>query len=368
MRTPGRFDKLFSWLLIVPAILLGIVIVELFSALLPTGSGGDGADMQMRRIVFLDGHLPIFINHGDIFAYAPHNNVRNVTAFFAADSFKIEYDYRYHTNNLGLVQDGDVRPGAASFLLLGDSFTEGQGAEPWFREIAPEIARRGLQPVNGGVMGTGFLQWLLLEHYLQAQGVRVDKLLVPFISDDYERKVWNFTPDDFRCMTDLESCRFQNSLFYRLPSPEAMSSWVARIRASRANRASRAPTSRHGGLAAWAAAWLPQTYRVYMYFRSGQVEQQSRDAITELIRLNGADRIAFLHLPQKDELATGPNDLGVRARRAIRQAGGQLFDGFELCRMTAADYYPTDEHPNRSGYDKIAACVLQIADGMTRRP
>ena len=140
-------------------------------------------------MVFFDGDNSIFENHGDIFTYLPRNTVRNVTAFFSRDDFTIEYDYRFRTNNLGLTQDADVAPGRKSLLLLGDLFTEGQGAEPWFRLVSSTIERLGYQPVNGGVLGTGFQQWLKLDQYLADKNIEIQKVVVLFISDDYRRPV-----------------------------------------------------------------------------------------------------------------------------------------------------------------------------------
>ena len=359
-RIPAFIKNFGRWLLVIPSIILGILIVELVYYVFFLSSGTRNVDMQMHRVVFLDGSDTIFRNHGDIFTYTPHNDIRNLTAFFLNSEFNIEYDYHFRTNNFGLVQDDDIIAERESLLLLGDSFTEGQGAEPWFRLVSPEINKLGYQAVNGGLMGTSFEQWLKLEGYLVANNIRVRKLVVLFISFDYNRAVWNLQPDDFRCLSALPLCRFDESLFYRLPPQEEWSSWIAKIRTSRAARASRAPTSKRGWLAARAAELLPASYRVYMYFRSGQMEQGSRSAITELIRINGAENVAFLHLPQKDELDHGPNDLGLRARHSIQQTGGKLFDGFKLCRLTTSDYYANDEHPNRAGYAKIASCAANV--------
>ncbi len=88
-------------------------------------------DLQGHRVVFFDGSGSIFRNQGDIFTYIPHNDVRNLTAFFFDNELRIEYDYHLRTNNLGLVQDVDTIAERESLLLLGDSFTEGQGAEQW---------------------------------------------------------------------------------------------------------------------------------------------------------------------------------------------------------------------------------------------
>ena len=91
-----------------------------------------------------------------------------------------------------------------------------------------------------------------------------------------------------------------------------------------------------------------------------KLEQESRAAIADLIKIYGPENVAFLHVPQKDEVGHGPNSLGLKARGAIEDAGGKLFDGFKQCQLTSADYYANDNHPNKGGYSKIAACAAKV--------
>ena len=347
--------KLAAWLLIIPSAVIGILLVEAFCWLfVPSlGSNIPGRD---QRVVFFDGQNPIFQNHGDIFTYSPNNDIRNLTAFFNSDGFVIEYDYSFKTNNLGLTQDGDVLPGRTSLLLLGDLFTEGQGAAPWFRLAAPAIKQLGYQPINGGVLGTGFEQWLKLSQYLTTKGIELGKVVVIFISDDYHRPVWNIPPQVFQCLSSTSLCRIEDSYFYRLPPPGELPSWIDRVRAARGPLRPQLKPS--------AAALFPATYSVYTYFRQllsfRKAGGQSRVAIKDLVTLYGQENVAFLHLPQKDELDAGPNRFGKQARQAIEDAGGTFFDGFKLCAMSKADYYQHDNHPNQAGYAKIAACTKTV--------
>jgi lysophospholipase L1-like esterase len=355
---PTFIGKMGPWLLIIPSAVIGILLVELFYRLFVPSTGNSQIFFNpMRRVIFFDGRDTIFRNEGSIFTYVPHNEIRNLTAFFFNDDFRIEYDYHFKTNNFGLVQDADVMLDRGSLLLLGDSFTEGQGAEPWFRLVSPKIDRLGYQPINGGLEGTGFEQWLKLDRYLAAKNVQIRKLVVLFISDDYLRSVRNFKPSELRCLLALPLCRVDESYGYRLPPREELSSWIAKIRTARA------PTTRKFWLRLRPEELLPASYQVYKYFRLSRKEQQSRAAIAELIRIYGPENVAFIHLPQKDEVH-GPNELGLRARRSIQEAGGKLFDGFKLCRLTAADYYSNDDHPNSDGYAKIAVCVTDIIEEM----
>ncbi len=362
---PTFIERFGAWLLVFPSVIIGILLVELLCWLFSPLTG-NSQTKAMQRVVFLDSNGSIFINHQDIFTYAPNVEMRNLTGFFSVNDFNIEYDYKFRTNNLGLVQDADVRPEQESVLLLGDSFTEGQGAEPWFRLVSEEIDKLGYQGINGGIRGTGFEQWLMLERYLAAKNVRIRKLVVLFISDDYQRPVWNFTPAQLRCLSAMALCRLEESYLYRLPPREELSSWVTKIRATR--------MPKKVWLVARASALLPASYRLYKYFRdrsqnqmsiarSESAEQQSRTAIATLIGRYGTHNVTFIHVPQKDEV-DGPNDIGRKARQAIEEADGKLFDGFKLCRLTASDYYSNDDHPNSAGYEKIAVCVNNVLKGV----
>ena len=355
--------KIAPWLMVIPSAIIGVFVVEVFCWLFLPFTG-DSQDKATRRVVFLDGRDPIFRNYEDIFTYAPHNAIRNLTGFFSDSNFNVEYDYHFQTNNFGLAQDSDTVPERDSILLLGDSFTEGQGAEPWFRLVSPEIDKLGYQGINGGFLGTGFEQWLKLERFLIAKHVRIRKLVVLFISDDYQRPVWNLAPAQIQCLAAVSLCRAEESYLYRLPPREELAGWVAKIRAARM------PIRQKFWLVARAAALLPASYHIYKHFRnqsknqnsiarSERAERQSRMAISELIGIYGPESVTFIHLPQKDEI-NGPNELGLKARRAIQEAGGKLFDGFKLCRLTAQDYYSNDDHPNSAGYKKIAVCVNNV--------
>jgi hypothetical protein len=325
-------SKILSWLLIIPSIIIGISLFEIFCRIFLPQVIDIDARIQ-HNIYFFDGPNTIFRDYGETFTYVPNSNIRVVTLSYSKDSFDVEYDYHIQTNNFGLVQDTDVTPGVPSLMLLGDSFTEGVGAEPWFRSVGPEVIKLGYQPINGGIGGTGFSSWFKLNRYLVNANIQVRKLIVLFISDDYRRPSWNIIPDELRCFSDLSLCRVQEGAFfrYRLPPREQLPAWVAKIRSGR----EATPRAR-------AKALLPATYRAYesakqLFWRSPQIardergEKESREAIAELIRIYGSENVAFLHVPQKEEIAIGPGERGIQARRSIQQAGGRVFGGFKLC-------------------------------------
>ena len=109
---------------------------------------------------------------------------------------------------------------------------------------------------------------------------------------------------------------------------------------------------------------MPASYRVYDYLQTkfhqnAVAKQGSRLAIANFIEAYGKENVAFIHLPQKNEMS-GPNEIGMEARRSIQDAGGELYDGLKLCGLTEADYHIHDGHPNKQGYGKIENCVSAV--------
>ncbi len=353
-------SKLAATLLVIASTMIGILLFEATCWLfLPPAKDINIYHILLDRVFFFDGRGSIFEDHGPIFTYLPHNDVTNLTVFTLNHGYTVEYHYQYHTNNLGLVQDSDVVPGRDSLLLLGDSFMEGLGAEPWFRLISPQIAKLGYQPINGGLLGTGFASWLKLDRYLEGKNVGIRKVVVVFISDDYHRRVVNFTPSMLQCLRATALCDVHRDSYFRLPPQQELASWIAKIGSARQQMTKKSWLVEH------VEAALPASYRIFRVLKLwaldslSQAPQQSRAAIAALIKLHGPNNVIFIHLPQKDE-TTGPDRLGLLARRSIAEAGGRLFDGFKLCGMTPADYYSHDDHPTKDGYAKIAACVGSI--------
>ena len=209
------------------------------------------------------------------------------------------------------------------------------------------------------MIGTGFDQWRKLEQYLTAKHLQVQKLLVIFISDDYTRPVVNVSAHVLGCLQTGSSCP-DDSMYYRKPPAAELPLWVDKVRDYRARQITFLDT-----MARYSRRLLPATFQIHDYLAvkfsssSAPAKQRAREAIAYFIRKYGNDSVSFLHLPQKDELQ-GPGELGLQARRAIRDAGGTLYDGFTLCNLTIDDYHIHDGHPNGRGYEKIARCVGDV--------
>src|SRR5262245_26628154 len=125
IRLSGKLMR--SALLLAASCVIGILCMEI--AWLALGPGSASEDN--RYVLFAQGGGgPVFRNLDGFFTYRPGATISTAAYYATATGWFREYSYSYRTNSAGLVQSADIEPGRPALLLLGDSFTEGQGAVP----------------------------------------------------------------------------------------------------------------------------------------------------------------------------------------------------------------------------------------------
>jgi hypothetical protein len=363
---------LVNVLLVLASSVCGIAAIEVGWRFLESSRSPSPAetDYDRRYMLFGAGGQSAFRNVGDFFTYRPDSVIHSATYYDTDEGMVREYEYEFYTNNLGLVQRERIVSNKPSVLILGDSFTEGQGAEPWFEQIAPFFRAQNYQPVNGGLLGTGTRQWVLLHDYLKARHIDVRKLVVVLISDDYVRPVWNFPERVLACLADYRICVGDED-FHGMPPDAHRPAFLEKLRKYRTDPdwkgslKSRLPAT---AVAYRQARRLADGIRERLnalVAQSPSPESAADDSLdAKQIRyffdMYGKD-VVFVHIPDRNELKTGPEESGVLARAQIRMLGAKFFDGFERCGLTRADYHVNDGHPNAAGYAKIAVCVREAA-------
>ena len=93
--------RITAAVLVIASLSVGFAAIELFSRTYT--ALGDQADERDRLITFFQSGGKVIENHGATFTYAPHSDIRNLTVYFSDRDFVSQYDYRFHTNNFGLV-------------------------------------------------------------------------------------------------------------------------------------------------------------------------------------------------------------------------------------------------------------------------
>jgi hypothetical protein len=348
-------------LVILISLLIGLSLFEVMAGVILKQEFKDDHERSRRYMLFAaTGGAPVFRNQENIFTYIPNSTIRSTTFYENGAGLHKEYDYEFKTNNFGLVQKLDVDKNRSSILLLGDSFTEGQGATPWFYDLEDGNRGNPVQLINGGLLGTGFAQWKLLHDQLEASSIRIDKVIVPFISDDYQRVVWNFPDRVLDCLGDIKKCKGDEG-YFPLPNAVDMESFVGDLRKFRDAEYSNKQAIKESR---FFRKYFPSLHFIWGYIKNDykvRFTNSNSTAIEFLIKKYGKN-IVFIHLPTQEELERGntPNHVGQLAREKINIFGGMLIDGFKVCGLESSDYLMNDPHPNLGGYKKISRCVDKV--------
>ena len=284
--------------------------------------------------------------------YRPNQTIQYRTVYESPEDSKVLWDYSYTTNDLGFVQTHSVPLGRDAFLVIGDSFTEGTGAVPWFNKISPKI--NGLHMINASFFGTGFTDWLTKIKFLHSK-FTLKKILIVFISDDFRRGAFTWPQDALECLHDQSKCDPQMPYFPMQLKAEAKS--IVNARTADAKKSS---------FKRFVRSTLP--YSSYLIAsmldlnRYKDEETENYGAIQEIIQLLGANSVKFLHIQMQEEI-NNYTPRGRRAQAAIQKAGGTLLIGTELCPMDAGDFHPQEGHPNQAGHEKLVLCLKKVIKG-----
>ena len=194
--------KYLVYLLIFILILISLeLLLKIYSSFTNVNFINDNRYTQLFK-VYSQGK--IFKSHNDFYLYEKNlSQKRYLNFYYDKKNSKLKkiWDYEFSTNNYGLVQDFDLDEKKKSILFLGDSFTEGQGAEPWLNSLGNEL--NGLQIINGGIQGTGFNQFENLEKYL-SDLFNIKKTVVIFISPDVRRGI--VRAKNSKCLENFSNC------------------------------------------------------------------------------------------------------------------------------------------------------------------
>jgi len=329
--------------------------------------------MWDRRLMFFSDGRNFRNTAWGGYAYEPGATIDAATYYITnldPKELVLEYRYQYRTNALGRVQRTELDSVKPSIVFLGDSFTEGQGAVPWFYRLEAGWPRTSpYQLVNGGMLGTGVEDWARLYQDL-SRTLNITKAVVIYIGDDWHRPVWQLPAQTLACLRSSGQCVGDEN-FYGLPADSgAAASQVDRIAQYRIRQleALRDSTSLVRRTAVYRRLVAPVARRVkgkLLDIRMpedamlDQLEISKRD-ITRLVDRLGRENVLFVYLPQRHELERGPNLYGKKANDFITESGYSLVDGRAQCGLTAKDYHPHDGHPNVNGYAKIEACIARV--------
>ncbi len=347
--------------LILLSLIFIVTIIEYFLSLFVTKQ-----DYSNQRYMLFksNNQNSVFKNIDGGFVYQPNTEIENTTFFYINNQWVKEFDYIMPTNNFGLVQTEDLYHEEKSILFLGDSYTEGVGAYPWFENLNKNFTSSKYQLINGGILGTGFESWFNLYNHLLNQNIEISKIVIIFTSDDYRRGIWNMHKNTLKCIENYKICKGDEN-FYGKPSSENEINFLEKLRNFRENDANQ----HHKNIIInYIKKTFPElrslnrTIRRKFDINKSPTITKSNEIIKYFIN-KYKDNALFIHIPTKFETLFDNKDLfGKKTFEFIEKNNGNVVDLFGKCNLNKEDFHIYDGHPNAKGYDKISFCISSIIE------
>jgi lysophospholipase L1-like esterase len=319
-----------------------------------------------KRFLFIT--KPSLLDQNKSFGYSKNTIVREIAVYGNGKKFHIEYDTSFKTNNIGLVQKKNFDKGKKSIVIIGDSFTQGQGVTPWFYQLEDDWTNNEYQLINLGIIGTGIVQWKDTLQWFSSIG-KINQIFICCISDDWIRPRWyiwenlerNVLVFNLLVKNNFKRSR-KNPVIYII---ERDSNYNTILK-----RANDIANLSEGGIKKFFTNFFLSsiTHRVFFQEKvpspnySEIIFSENMTSFDHIISAYGPKKITVLHLPQKQEVIQGEySELGTKIKNLILSRHIPYIDGLALCKLNKGDFYQDDDHPNASGYKKIYACFLKNA-------
>jgi len=354
-------------------IIISFVITLLFIEIFYQSFFAD--EFHNKRFLFIT--KPSLLNQNISFGYNENTRVREVAVYGNGRNFHIEYDTSFLTNNIGLVQKKFFDQKKKSIVIIGDSFTQGQGATPWFYQLEGDWKNNEYQLINLGIIGTGVVQWKDMLKWFSSIG-KIKQIFICCISDDWIRPRWYICENAAQnalAFDLLVENKFQKNhkkpIIYFIEKDTDHYTIL--------KRAEHIAELSDGGIINFLKKFFLArlTYRVlfqnnllYQHKKNNNDEvtfSKNKTSFDQIISAYGAKNITVLHLPQKNEVDQGEySELGTKIKDFILSRHIPYIDGLALCKLNKGDFYRDDDHPNASGYKKIYDCFSKNALGKLR--
>lgn len=345
-----------SW---IKLLLVQFAIVCLILELIGLGQISTGYFWDYRYLYY--SASPIKQIDDKTWVYQPDQKIRSIASYAFLNSFPwIEYDCIFDTNSLGFVDTNFNGQHSIDWVVLGDSFTEGQGGCPWLTRGSLDGSLISNQTIiNAGLMGTGILQFERNLEYIR-EHVEINNILMIVISNDFKR---DFYPDNYwlnkqKCLVNAE-CAADDYW------------WSLDLNASSVEILNK--TKFRAGYREKKLSDLLKYYS-YAYFTFNRLynlvevtlKSSSVDSGNKIIldkNFNALERIKQKHPEMKIILVPQRDEVGLLGgKNADTTLVETFFEknkyDYSRCPLAVSDYMPIDGHPNRKGYEKLFKCVV----------
>ena len=301
------------------------------------------------------------IEDNGLWTYRPDSKIFSASIYHFFSLGWIEWRCSFKTNKFGFVDTNYNGEDSVDFLVLGDSFTQGQGGCPW---LTRDRLQSGSFPkiINAGLEGIGVTEMEKISTWLEKQ-VKVKNLVLIAISNDFKRAFvpWLWRGQE-KCLNDGICDNFLNKYW----GVDYDISDASLYEISRQKAAIRQNFFGFLGQLDGELTYYSFTYNAIrkLYLRMTPPKPPIDWQWTAAHFSKGFDSVARLKqrfpemkiilVPQRDELGLlGVENFDTKVVKTFLDANGYEW---KECPLGMGDYMPIDGHPNRIGYEKIFKC------------
>jgi lysophospholipase L1-like esterase len=315
---------------------------------------------------------PSLLDQYKSFGYSKNTHVREIAVYGDGRNFHIEYDISFVTNNIGLVQKKPFYQKKKSIVIIGDSFTQGSGATPWFYQLEDDWENNEYQLINLGIIGTGIEQWKDTLRWFSGIG-EIKHIFICCISDDWIRPRWYVCENmeqNALALSNSVGNNFQTGqdqpiIYILIYFIEKDSDHYTILKRAKDIAISYDVEIKEFLKKFILTRIVQRVLRKYdtLYHNHNEIAfSKNKISFDQIISAYGAKHITVLHIPQKDEVIQGEyNELGKKVKSFILSRHIPYIDGLALCKLNKSDFYRDDSHPNAAGYKKIYDYVSKNA-------
>jgi lysophospholipase L1-like esterase len=297
----------------------------------------------------------LFEKYDNFFKYHPNLNKRYLQFYFHQGKFKKIWDYNFPTNNFGLVQSNNIYENKKSILFLGDSFTEGQGAEPWIDKFGKNFL--DYQIINGGIIGTGFQQFEKIHDHIK-NTYNVEKVVIIYIGSDLRRGIeLAYTTD---CLRNNNYCKKDASVF-SIPNKESeIENFLIKKHKLRQEKKLSLKNKMKYLVRETYTYNILRNYINTIRLKDDSLIKANFQAIDNLLKKNEKNLI-LINIKTAQEIMKNQESYETELIRKHLEKKKILNYQCDM-NNDINNFHQIDFHPNKNGYDEIFNCVKKILD------
>lgn len=319
------------------------------------------------RYLFVSRDAFRVLNNG-LWTYKENSNILTAAVYNFGGGSILEYACKFKTNSLGLIDTNWIEIDKKPVLILGDSYTEGQGGCPWLTKdsILADKNLSSFSIVNGGLMGTGIQSFEMLERWLSKnKNIHFENVIVLAIVNDFKRS------PSVNAWKGLDKCLVRgqcNSLDdywwgvdYAVSADELK--YLGEKRRLDLTMAGRADNSLLFKDLSFTYFLVAQAVELLGNINSNINKSSYDDAfdlnMKALARLKvNYPNLKLILIPQRHEVGfVSASDVEL-----VKVVDGiKKFNiNYKYCNLESSDFMMYDGHPNQVGYKKIRECLSDM--------